>query len=208
MLKCVIFDLDGTLVDSEPLGFRALKAMLPDLTMSVDDLTGQFRGQKLALVLAEIEARLGRRLPPGFEQAYRARAEAVFVSELRAFPGVHEALATLPWSKCIASSGPRAKIVRSLALTDLSPYFAGNIFSAYEVGAWKPDPGLFLHAAAAMNVRPDQCVVVEDSDVGMAAAAAADMRAIRFRHDGADAMGPGEFSSYERLAEILASRAH
>jgi HAD superfamily hydrolase (TIGR01509 family) len=65
-------------------------------------------------------------------------------------------------------------------LTELLGHFEGRLFSAYEVGSWKPDPGLFLHAAQALGVHPSRCVVVEDSLSGIHAAKAAGMRVLGF----------------------------
>lgn len=76
---------------------------------------------------------------------------------------------------CVASSGPRDKIEHSLSITGLLGYFPGRIFSAYDVGSWKPDPGLFLHAAETMGVAPERCAVVEDSVLGVQAGVAAGM---------------------------------
>jgi beta-phosphoglucomutase-like phosphatase (HAD superfamily) len=65
-------------------------------------------------------------------------------------------------------------------LTKLLPHFEGRIFSAYEVGSWKPDPGLFLHSARSLGVNPSRCIVVEDSLPGIWAAKAAGMRVLGF----------------------------
>jgi HAD superfamily hydrolase (TIGR01509 family) len=77
---------------------------------------------------------------------------------------------------CVASNGPRSKTELTLEITGLLPLFAGRVYSAYEVGAWKPDPGLFLHAANAMGAAPQRCAVVEDSEPGVLAGLAADMQ--------------------------------
>lgn len=68
----------------------------------------------------------------------------------------------------------------TLGITDLYDRFAGRIFSADEVQRGKPAPDLFLHAASRMSTSPEQCVVVEDSPFGVAAAKAAGMRALGF----------------------------
>ena len=73
-----------------------------------------------------------------------------------------------------------AKLTHTLGLAKLLGRFEGRIFSAYEVGSWKPDPGLFLHAAQTMGVHPSRCIVVEDSVSGVQAAKAAGMRVLGF----------------------------
>ncbi|XXY14999.1 HAD-IA family hydrolase [Sorangium sp. So ce216] len=97
---------------------------------------------------------------------------------LRPMDGALALVSALSIPFCVASSGPREKIELSLSVTGLSPFFSGRIFSSYEVGAWKPDPGLFLHAAGAMGIPPSGCVVVEDSGPGIAAGLAAGMTVV------------------------------
>jgi HAD superfamily hydrolase (TIGR01509 family) len=180
---CIIFDLDGTLVDSETLCNQAFVDLLPKLDEPASVLTQRYRGQKLSGILRDLAMRLQTELPADFERRYRARVAELFAAELRPTPGTMDMLSQLDGPMCIASSGPMPKITQALAVTGLLPYFDGRVFSAYEVGAWKPDPGLFLHAAKAMSHTPDQCIVVEDSEPGLLAAKAAGMRAIHYRPD-------------------------
>ncbi|WP_150047286.1 MULTISPECIES: HAD-IA family hydrolase [Methylomonas] len=177
---CVIFDLDGTLVDSEGLCNQAFLDLLPQLDDTVDALTLRYRGKKLASILTDLEGRLCRKLPDGFELNYRQHVAELFCRELKPMPGVLEMLKTADFPKCIASSGPLLKIRQALQVSGLSRYFDDNLFSAYDVGCWKPEPGLFRYAANAMGFMPSQCVVVEDSNVGIEAAVAAGMKAFRY----------------------------
>jgi len=183
-MGCIIFDLDGTLIDSEPACNQALLDLLPELPDNLVELIGRYRGKKLTEVFADIEVRLSRKLPDEFEQTYRARVAAIFDSELQAMPGAEEALTAIKLPMCVASSGPMSKICHALELTGLSRFFDKQIFSSYEVGFWKPDPRLFLYAAKEMGVAPDLCAVVEDSSVGIAAAVSAGMRPYQFLPNG------------------------
>ncbi len=177
---CVIFDLDGTLVDSETLGNQAFLDLVPALASPVAVLVERYRGMKLATILKDIEERIGCPLSADFEQQYRARVAALFDSCLQPIPGVPEMLEALTAPKCIASSGPAAKIAQALRVSGLSQHFGTNIFSSYDVQSWKPDPGLFLHAAREMGFAPGDCVVVEDSPAGVQAAVAAGMTCFGF----------------------------
>lgn len=181
---CVIFDLDGTLVDSERLCNQALLDLLPQMGETIDSLVRSNRGKKLATILADIERRFDMTLPPQFEQTYRARVATLFSHDLVTVPGVKEMLETVDTKKCIASSGPPLKIRQALQVTGIADHFGDNIFSSYEVGVWKPDPGLFLHAANALGFASRRCAVVEDSEVGIEAALSAGMRAFQFIADG------------------------
>ena len=181
---CVIFDLDGTLVDSESQSNQAFLDLLPEIDEPVTALIERYRGMRLAPVLADLENRLCRRLPDDFQAAYRSRVSELFDQRLEAMPGAKEMLDSLSCAYCIASAGPPEKIRQSLKLSGLAPYFGERVFSSYEVGSWKPEPGLFLHAAGMLGFPPDRCIVVEDSDPGLIAANAAGMRAIHFAPDG------------------------
>src|ERR1051325_2085121 len=181
---CVIFDLDGTLVDSEALCNQAFVDLLPELNDTVDTLIRRYRGKKLALILSDIAHRLGRPLPDLFEDTYRQRVAELFERDLKPIPGVAEMLQTIEYPICIASSGPRAKISQALKVSGLAAHFADRIFSSYEVGSWKPEPALFLHAARGMGFKPEHCVVVEDSEIGIAAAMAAGMKALQYVSNG------------------------
>lgn len=180
-LCCVIFDLDGTLVDSEGLCQQGYLDLIPELTDTLDEMLQRYRGAQLAPILADIEERTGIKLPANFEPIYRARVNELFDAHLRPMPGVEEMLAGLTSSYGLASNGPLQKMRHGLHASGLSPYFRNNLFSAYEVNSWKPDPGLFLHAAGEMGYPAHRCAVVEDSKVGLEAALAAGMHTIYYQ---------------------------
>lgn len=179
-IACVIFDLDGTLVDSEGLCNQALLDLLPEIDRPLGEMVERYRGQKLARILADIEQRTCRKLPADFERTYRSRVEALFETELQPMPGVLELLESVRHPLCVASGGPREKISKALSVCSLTRFFGDNVFSSYEVNSWKPDPGLFLHAARVMGYPPRSCAVIEDSLPGIQAAAAAGMQAFLY----------------------------
>jgi HAD superfamily hydrolase (TIGR01509 family) len=187
----MIFDLDGTLVDSELCCNQALIDLIPEIEDTATNLVSRYRGKKLANILADIGIRIGRGLPEDFEVTYRRRVSVLFDEQLQAMPWADEALSLISAPVCVASSGPMSKIRHALRLTGLDRHFGDRVFSSYDVGAWKPDPGLFLHAAREMGFSADQCIVVEDSPVGIAAAIAAGMRAIQFIPDREQPVAPG-----------------
>jgi len=177
-LELVIFDCDGVLVDSESLGCRTLIELAAEYGVSIDlaEALELFTGRKMSVCVAEVERRRGAAVPDTFIPILRARMADAFRRELRAVDGIRSALNSIGIPFCVASSGPREKIHLSLEVTGLLPLFADRIFSAYEVGSWKPDPGLFLHAAGAMGVDPAACAVIEDSRPGVEAGLAAGMK--------------------------------
>ncbi len=205
MFECIIFDLDGTLVDSEPLCNQAFLDLLPEISLSVDDLLMRFRGRKLSEILKDIEDLIGRKLSENFETTYRTQVKANFEASLEAFPDLHDTLRSIEIPFCIASSGPQKKIISALKKTCLDTLFYGRTFSSYDIGKWKPDPRLFLHAAAKMGVPPEACLVVEDSSVGIEAAKAAGMSALHFSSDGFTIEGVESFSAYDDFVVKLSA---
>ncbi len=177
-IDAIIFDCDGTLVDSAPLAREALAECLRALDLApgaADAAARLFDAGKLAESLARCEVLLGMKLPTDFVAVFRrVRADAVR-ARLRPMPGAHALLGALNLPVAVASNGPLEQTQLSLQVTDLHRYFGLNVFSAYELDRWKPDPDLFLHAAAAMGVHPSRCAVVEDSLSGVHAGIEAGM---------------------------------
>lgn len=179
-MTCLIFDLDGTLIDSETLGNQAFLDLLPDLDDTIDGLLLRYRGRRMKEVLDDLATRLGRPLGEDFARRHLDHLASLYESCLAPMPGVLEALAMLSYPKCVASNAPPSKMRQALRITGLEGFFGDNVFSAYDVGRWKPDPGVFLHAAERMGYAPEDCVVLEDSEPGIAAGVAAGMRVVRY----------------------------
>jgi HAD superfamily hydrolase (TIGR01509 family) len=173
----IIFDCDGTLVDSE----RLVNGVIVDyaaefgIALTVDEALARFTGIRMADCVMQLEVLRGAPLPASFVPELRKRMAAALASGVQPIEGALELVRSVSVPFCVASSGPREKIELSLRMTGLLPYFEGRIFSAYEVGSWKPDPGLFLHAARSLGVPPARCAVVEDSIPGIQAGLAAGM---------------------------------
>lgn len=203
MIQCIIFDLDGTLVDSESLCNQAFIDLIPDLSLSMNELLLRFRGRKLADIFKDIESIIGRDLPTHFEDIYRAHVYALFDTDLKAFPHVQNALNDLDIKMCIASSGPQDKIAIALKKVGLYDLFSGRIFSSYDIQKWKPDPSLFLYAASEMGIPPQSCLVVEDSPVGIDAAISAGMRPLQFCETTYAIEGVENFSTYTDFTKLL-----
>ena len=178
----VIFDNDGVLVDSEWHANGILAELLCEagLPSTRESCMAEFIGSTMGRVRAIAEERLGRALPADLEDRYHARLFDTFRTALTAVPGVAEALARITIPTCVASSGTHDRIRLALTTTGLLSRFAGRIFSAQDVARGKPDPDLFLHAAATLGVRPDRCAVIEDSPLGVDAAHRAGMTAFGF----------------------------
>ena len=179
MFRAVLFDCDGVLVDSEVIALRVEMEMLAEqgLHFTRDEYAARFMGLSTeafhAAIDEEARARLGRPISESIRQSERLRA--VMVAEMTVVPGVEAALATLGLPKAIASSGSMKGLQRKLTRTGLWSLFDPHIYGADHVRQAKPAPDLFLHAAAALNTAPVDCLVIEDSRNGVIAARAAGM---------------------------------
>jgi HAD superfamily hydrolase (TIGR01509 family) len=179
VIKAILFDCDGVLVDSEVIALEVELEMLGELGLSFDpaDYLSRFMGLSTdayhAALDAESQARLGRPVSGIIRQSDRLRQ--AMVARLTPVPGTAEAVAAVTLPKAIASSGSMEGLERKLTRTGLWDLFAPHIYSADHVRAAKPAPDLFLHAAAALGVAPAHCLVIEDSIHGVVAARAAGM---------------------------------
>lgn len=183
--ELVLFDCDGVLVDSERIAVQVEVEILSELgwVLTPDEIAERFLGVSDADYLAQVEDHLGRRLPPSWLTEIAPRYEEAFRKDLRPVEGVDVALDALERAgilTAVASSGTPEKLAFTLGHTGLKERFDGRIYSAVEVERGKPAPDLFLHAASSLGVRPQRCVVVEDSPAGIEAAIAAGMRPVAY----------------------------
>ena len=196
--ELVIFDCDGVLVDSEIIAARVEAGLITaaGFPIEAEELAERYAGLTFKDILMEIE----REAAIPFQASLLGEAERLvdkrLSSEVRATEGAREAVASVPYPKCVCSNSSKHRIEAMLGRTGILPLFGGNIFSAKEppVEKPKPAPDVFLHGAQAMGARPEACFVVEDSVHGVHAAKAAGMRAIGFT---------GNSHSYPGLADAL-----
>jgi HAD superfamily hydrolase (TIGR01509 family) len=178
----VIFDCDGVLIDSEMIACRveveALAALGCAITLDryMECCIGRAHGD----ARAELERELGRALPAEFTADAALRVASAFARDLRAMAGVERVLATLPLSKCVASSSRPERLAHTLGLTGLAAWFGDAVFSTAMVARGKPAPDIYLHAAAQMGHAPARCLVIEDSAPGIIGAKAAGMTVFGF----------------------------
>lgn len=172
--KCVIFDCDGVLVDSEGITAKVIAEITAELGVAMDEafILDTFMGKSFNDIMRYLEIQISGRLPDNFEQHYRQKTFAAFQTDLKPIPGIHSVLENLEVPYCVASSGPSSKIRHNLSLTGLIEKFENRIFSCYDIQVWKPQPDIFLHAAKTMGFEPHECAVVEDSPIGVQAALA------------------------------------
>ena len=172
--KCIIFDCDGVLVDSETITARVFQKMAKELGLDLDfeSAIEEFVGTSMKSNLQFIDENIEGDLPVTFEKEFRERTYQAFKTDLKPVKGITSLIEKLRVPFCVASSGPIEKIRLNLSLVNLLANFEDKIYSSYDIGSWKPDPGIFLHAASSMGFAPEECVVIEDSTSGIRAALA------------------------------------
>ncbi|MEN9741312.1 MAG: hypothetical protein RIR66_268 [Actinomycetota bacterium] len=180
--ELIIFDCDGVLVNSEHIAVRIDQEFLLEIGihMTPEEIIENFVGKSDEYFQNEIEKLNGTKLPSNWKSDLASRYHQAFLTELQPVEGVLEVLESVKVPICVASSGSQKKIRISLELTGLIQYFGENIFSAEQVNNGKPEPELFLFAAAKMGVDPARAVVVEDSRAGVQAGLAAQMQVFAY----------------------------
>jgi HAD superfamily hydrolase (TIGR01509 family) len=181
-MTLLVFDCDGVLVDSEVIAHQTLLDALAPLgfTMSLQESYGIFAGRSLRDTLAVVERQIGRALPEDFLRRSRDLLFERFRAALKPVEGVKDAIAALPRRRCVASSSAPDRLHLALDAAGLAALFGAHVFSATQVAHGKPAPDLFLLAARAMDTAPAQCIVIEDSALGIDAGIAAGMQVIGF----------------------------
>jgi len=183
MTRAVLWDLDGTLVDSEEYHWQSWQhAMALDGTPVTHDQFMQTFGQRNETILRgwlgdSVALERINRIADAKETEYRRLAAEHGLTPL---PGAAEWLVRLQaagWKQAIASSAPRLNVDVMLAALGLERYFDA-IVSSEDVTRGKPEPDVFLIAAERLGASPDRCVVVEDAAAGVEAARRAGMRSI------------------------------
>lgn len=182
MVQAVIFDCDGVLVDSEILAHEVETEVLNEIGLHYDrhEFTARFMGMSdeafFAALEADGQARLGRSIIDEIRAPMNERMRRAVEDRLVEVPGALRTIAALRHAKAVASSTTEARLAVKLRKTELWDHFAPHIFSPEHVRHAKPAPDLFLHAASALAVPPELCLVIEDSINGVLAGRAAGMR--------------------------------
>jgi beta-phosphoglucomutase-like phosphatase (HAD superfamily) len=177
----LIFDFDGVIADSEAIANTVLAEAVTQLghPTTLDEALTRYSSRTWKDVLTEIEAATGKPLPADFLSGFRHATLDRFRTDLKEVSGAGRFIkrfSHLP--RCIASSSSIDRLQLCLSVLALEAEFSGRVFSADMVARGKPHPDIFLFAAGKLGVKPEQCLVIEDSAGGIKAAVAAGMTAV------------------------------
>jgi beta-phosphoglucomutase-like phosphatase (HAD superfamily) len=182
--SALIFDCDGTLVDTAPTHLRALQIALEPLAMTMTPEWYYPRGGLTPKALWDEYETLQNRAPLERESLMQ-RYNIAFQLALNTLEEITVIAETArKWHgqvpMAVASNGRKANVEASLTVTKLLPLF-DYVIAAEDVAHGKPAPDVFLEAARRMKVEPAECIVFEDSNEGLEAARRAKMRSIDIR---------------------------
>lgn len=217
MLKAVIFDMDGVIVDSEPIHFEIDKRVLRSCNINAtDEMLLPYVGTTSPDMWMDLKEKY--ELPMSVDELMKLQSELKIqvLNEcgLEAIDGIKELLSDLKQNNIIsavASSSPRFFIEMVLKITDIREFFT-DILSGEEVERGKPFPDIFLKTAEMLGVCPEECIVIEDSENGVKAASAAGMKCVGFANPNSGSQDLSRASSivnsiselnYEYLKDII-----
>lgn len=190
--KAYLFDCDGTIADSMPLHYRAWKQALGEWQCEFDEkLFYSWGGMPVAEIISTLNQRHGLTMPV---ETVAGRKESLYfdlLPELQAVPEVLEHIEAergrIPFA--VVSGSTRESVTASLVSLKLLDRFE-TMVCAGEYAKSKPDPEAFLLAAAKLGAAPEDCLVFEDTQMGIQAATAAGMASVKVP------------PPWERLAEV------
>ncbi len=178
LFDAVLFDLDGVLVDTEALIGELWADIFAghDLHLSRQEITRLTSGQRFEGVLEQLETQRGWKAPEDFLPLLDRRFNTAF-DHVPAIPGAHETLRALRgagWPFAVASNSEKHRLKMKLDGAGLAALVGAHAYDPSLVGGkGKPNPELYLYAAAALKVPIERCLVVEDSLPGARAGVAA-----------------------------------
>jgi HAD superfamily hydrolase (TIGR01509 family) len=179
--KAYLFDCDGTIVDSMPLHYIAWKRVLAEWNCEFGEQTFYaWGGMPVSEIISALNVRDGLVMPA---EAIAKRKEALYfeiLPELKAVPEVLEHIefshGQIPFA--VVSGSTRDSVTASLEVLRLLDKFE-TLVCAGDYERSKPDPEPFLIAAERLGVRPEDCLVFEDTEMGIQAATAAGMSSVK-----------------------------
>ncbi len=179
-IKLVVFDCDGVLVDTEAVYSTITHKTLNDLGLdiSLENVRKKYCGVSLELLHGELKEQLGVTLQEFIDQFKKNEPSLYGKPEM--IQGMDKLIAKIHLPKCVASSSPKAKLTEILNATGLIKEFGENYFSAADLGKYKPEPDVYLHAVKTMGFEPKNAIALEDSVVGVTSAKRAGLRVVGF----------------------------
>ncbi len=186
MIKCVLFDMDGVIVNTEPVGYKANQEMYKALGITVpDSVYNTFVGNSDKNIVAKLKDLYD--IPLTHEELLEKQYEYYFKAfdtsdEVHLLPGVKDLIIDLHANGIkliLASSATHKKIEKVFTRFGLHPYFDAKL-SGEDFEFSKPNPAIYIEAALKSGFTREECIVIEDSNNGIKAAKAAGIYCIGY----------------------------
>ncbi|MCX7745643.1 MAG: HAD family phosphatase [Clostridia bacterium] len=187
MLKAVIFDMDGVIIDSEPIHHQLEAEQFAEMGLVItEEEHDSFIGTTTKKMWTDLKEKHHVNEPVDVlvKVAKERYYNHITSQKITPIPGVVELIKDLNQNGvkiALASSGAKENVHAVLKIFQIKDYF-NAVVSGDEVSEGKPAPDIFLEAAKRIGVEPDACVVVEDSTNGVNAAARAGMKSVGFNN--------------------------
>ena len=179
-IKHILFDNDGTVVDSEIIAVRTILRMLGSLGLQIGEreYSNRFPGLREREIVAILREEYEVILPGDFWPQVRAEHKRLFESELQVIPGMDQLFRSIRTTKSMVSNGSVQHVELCLQQVNLLDALDGRIFSAEHVERPKPHPDVYEYALEILKLQPENVVVVEDSPAGVQAAKSAGLTVV------------------------------
>jgi beta-phosphoglucomutase len=180
--RAVLWDMDGTLIDSMPYHWQAWQDILRQINRTMEhsvwNQTGGMRNSEIIpLLFPDMNPAEAAYVDQAKEAHFRELIELQGIELLSGVAGWIQRFQTAGWKQAVASSAPPENVATIAHVLHFNGTFEALISGA-DVQRGKPDPDIFLAAAQRLNVDPQHCLVIEDAAAGIEAAHRAGMKAI------------------------------
>ena len=218
MIKNIIFDFDGVLVDSEILVAKAFAKYLQNFQIDVNEREfANFAGKKTVQVIDELSQKYSIKDQDKFFTDIMKIASNIYKKELTTVNGAYEFVSNQKLNLYIGSNSMKDRIIDGLQRVDLNKYFkAERVYSFDMVDKPKPDPDIYLKVIEDNKLIKDQTIIIEDSAVGVMAGVSAGIKVIGLtagghwheNRDETELLDAGAFavtSDYKKVIELIES---
>lgn len=181
MIKHILFDCDGVLIDTEIVAAEVVSGWLNSegVDINIETFITEYTGKTFSDILQLIKDQ--GQLAPDLEvrESVKYMDEAIR-SNMRPIQGVESMLANIPFTSSMVSNSAKDYVLEAIELLKAQSIFEERVFSAEMVAKGKPDPGVYLLALEALGLSKNEVLVIEDSSAGVAASVAAGLRTVGF----------------------------
>ena len=180
MIKNIIFDFDGVLVDSEILIAKAFAKYIQNFGQEVDEKEfASYAGKKTVQVIDILSKKYSIKDQEKFFRDIMVIASNIYKKELTTVKGAYDFVSNLKFNMFIGSNSMKERIIEGLQRVKLDKYFQPKkVYSFDQVDNPKPDPDVYLKAIQDNNLIKTETIIIEDSAVGVMAGVAADVKVI------------------------------